>query len=67
MYYRVAVQRQGDHLDRPPSCQWTSTVLSSLQTLFQFLRLYRALGHDCLCVFASFRVPLIMKQPNLLA
>ena len=32
MYYRVAVQRQGDHLERPPSWQWTSTALSSLQT-----------------------------------
>jgi hypothetical protein len=53
MYYRVAIQRQGDQLDRPPNWQWTSTVLSSLQTLFQFLRLYGALGHDHLRVFSS--------------
>jgi hypothetical protein len=53
MYYRVAIQRQADHLDRPPSWQWQSTVLSSLQTLFQFLRLYGALRHDHLRVFSS--------------
>jgi hypothetical protein len=48
MYDRVAVLRQGDHLDRPPSWQWTSTVLSSLQTLFQFL-LVNALKGEQLC------------------
>ena len=53
MYYRVAIQRQGDQLDRPPSWQWQSTVLSSLQTLFQFLRLYSALPQDHLWVFSS--------------
>ena len=53
MYYRVAIQRQGDQLDRPPSWQWKSTVLSSLQTLFQFLRLYGALPQDQLRVFSS--------------
>jgi hypothetical protein len=53
MYYRVAIQRQGDQLDRPPIWQWQSTVLSSLQTLFQFLRLYSALPQDHLRVFSS--------------
>jgi hypothetical protein len=53
MYYRVAIQRQGDQLDRPLSWQWHSTVLSSLQTLFQFLRLYSALPQDLLRVFSS--------------
>ncbi len=53
MYYRIAIQRQEDQLDRPPSWQWKSTVLSSLQTLFQFLRLYGALRHDDLRVFSS--------------
>jgi hypothetical protein len=53
MYYRVAIQRQGDQLDRPPSWQWKSTTLSSLQTLFQFLRLYGALRLDRLRVFSS--------------
>jgi hypothetical protein len=53
MYYRVAIQRQGNQLDRPPSWQWQSTVLSSLQTLFQFLRLYSALSQDRLRVFSS--------------
>ncbi len=49
MYYRVAI-RQGDQL---PTWQWTSTVLSSLQTLFQFLRLYGGLSQDRLRVFLS--------------
>ena len=53
MYYRVAIQRQGDQLDRPPSWQWRSTLLSSLQTLFQFLRFYGALPQDQLRVFSS--------------
>jgi hypothetical protein len=53
MYYRVAIQRRGDQFDRPASWQWKSTVLSSLQTLFQFLRLYRALAQDQLRVFTS--------------
>ncbi len=34
MYYRVAIQ-----VDAVPTWQWKSTVLSSLDTLFQFLRL----------------------------
>ncbi len=33
MYYRVAIQ-----VDPLPTWQWRSIVLSSLQTLFQFLR-----------------------------
>jgi hypothetical protein len=53
MYYRVAIQRQGDHLDRPLSWQWTSTALSSLGTLVQFLRRYGALRLDHLRVFSS--------------
>ena len=53
MYYRVAIRRQEDQLNRPPSWQWKSTVLSSLQALFQFLRLYGALPQDHLRVFSS--------------
>ncbi len=48
MYYRVAIQ-----VDPLPTWQWRSTVLSSLHTLFQFLRLYRALPQDHLHVFSS--------------
>ena len=48
MYYRVAIQG-----DPSPLWQWKSTALSELSALFQFLRLYRALGHDCLRVFSS--------------
>ncbi len=53
MYYRVAIRRERDQQDRPPSWQWRSTVLSSLQILFQFLRLYQALPQDHLRVFSS--------------
>ena len=53
MYYRVAIQRQGDQLDRPPSWQWKSTALSSLQSLFQVLRLYEAIPQAYLRVFSS--------------
>ena len=48
MYYRVAIQ-----VDAVPTWQWKSTVLSSLDTLFHFLRLFRALPHDQLRVFSS--------------
>ena len=62
MYYRVAIQRPGDQLDRPPSWQWQSTVLSSLETLFQFLRLYSALPQDRLRVFSSSSCDALGKQ-----
>jgi hypothetical protein len=48
MYYRVAIQ-----VDAAPTWQWKSTVLSSLDTLFHFLRLFRTLPHDQLRVFSS--------------
>ena len=48
MYYRVATQG-----GQSPTWQWKSTVLSSLDTLFQFLRLLRALPQDHLRVFSS--------------
>lgn len=48
MYYRVAIQ-----VDPSANFQWKSTVLSSLNTLFQFLQLYRALPPDRLRVFSS--------------
>jgi hypothetical protein len=48
MYYRVAIQ-----VDAAPTWQWKSTVLSSLDTLFQFLRLLRALPQDHLLVVSS--------------
>ena len=48
MYYRVAIQ-----VDPLPTWQWRSTVLSSLQTLFQFLQVYRAFPQDRLRVFSS--------------
>jgi hypothetical protein len=48
MYYRVAIK-----IDSLPIRQWKSTVLSSLDTVFRFLRLYGALPQECLWVFSS--------------
>lgn len=48
MYYRVAIQ-----VDAVPTWQWKSTVLSSLDTLFRFLRLYSALPQQNLLVCSS--------------
>jgi hypothetical protein len=53
MYYRLAIQRGRDHLYGPVPWQWQSTALSSLQSLFQVLRLYGALPQECLRVFSS--------------
>jgi len=47
MYYRVAIQ-----VEPSPFWQWKSSVLSSLHSLFQWFRLYRALPHDRLRVFS---------------
>ncbi len=53
MYYRIAIQRGRDQLDRPSTWQWKSTALSSLQSLFQVLRLYSSLPQEHLRVFSS--------------
>jgi hypothetical protein len=53
MYYRIAIQRGRDSLDQPSIWQWKSTALSSLQSLFQVLRLYSALPQEHLRVFSS--------------
>ncbi len=53
MYYRIAIQRGRDQLDRKAYWQWKSTILSSLQSVFQVLRLYSALPQEHLRVFSS--------------
>ena len=53
MYDRIAIQRGRDQLDRLSTWQWQSTALSSLQSLFQMLRLYDALPQEHLRVFSS--------------
>ena len=53
MYYRIAIQQGRDQLDRPSTWQWKTTALSSLQSLFQVLRLYGALPQEHLRVFSS--------------
>jgi hypothetical protein len=47
MYYRVAIRPASS-----PTWQWQSTVLSSLQTVIQFLQIYRT-RQDQLRVFSS--------------
>src|SRR5690242_11823578 len=53
MYYRVAMQRQADQPDGPQSWQWRSTVLSSLNSLLQWLQVYRAFPQERLRIFSS--------------
>ena len=53
MYYRLAMQQRRDRFNQDVSWQWQSTVLSSLESLFQVLRLYRALPQERLRVFSS--------------
>lgn len=48
MYYRVAMQ-----VNPSPPWQWKSTMLSSLDALLQWLRLYHALPQNHLRVFCS--------------
>ena len=47
-YYRVALQR-----DQSPTWRWTSTVLTSLDGVFGFIRLYHMVPRDYLRVFFS--------------
>jgi hypothetical protein len=47
MYYRVAIQ-----MDASSTWRWKSTALSSLDALFQWLQLYRAVSQDRLRVFS---------------
>jgi hypothetical protein len=53
MYYRVAWYQSAIQVHPLPTWQWKSTVLSSLQTVLQLLRLYSALPQDRLRVFSS--------------
>jgi hypothetical protein len=53
MYYRVAWYQSAIQVHPLPGWQWKSTVLSSLETVLQFLRLYSALPQDRVRVFSS--------------
>ena len=53
MYYRIAWYQSAIQVHPSPTWQWKSTALSSLQAVFQFLRLYCALPQDRLRVFSS--------------
>jgi hypothetical protein len=53
MYYRIAIQQGKHQLDQPATWRWKSTALSSLQSLFQVLRIYSALPQEHLRVFTS--------------
>jgi hypothetical protein len=53
VFYRIAIQRGRDHLGQPLTWQWQSMALSSLQSLFQVLRLYSSFPQEYLRVFSS--------------
>jgi len=48
VYYRVALMT-----NQSPTWKWKSTVLTSLETLFNFLKIYRAIPKDRVRVFLS--------------
>jgi methylase of polypeptide subunit release factors len=48
MFYRIAILAQDE-----PCLKWKSTPLSSLDVLFTFLRLYRAIPQDRLRIFQA--------------
>jgi hypothetical protein len=60
MYYRVAMRRQADQGEGPPLWQWKSLVLSSLQALFQVLRLYHGVGEQLVRENQGVGSPLVM-------
>lgn len=48
IYYRVALQ-----IDQSPTWKWKSTVLTSLNTVFGFIKTYHCVSRDCIRVFLS--------------
>lgn len=58
MYYRIAIKA-----DSSSQWQWKSTVLSSPDAVFHWLRLYRALPYDRLRVFLSASREVVNEQP----
>ena len=48
LYYRVALMT-----GQSPTWKWKSSVLTSLETLFNFLKIYRAIPKDRVRVFLS--------------
>ena len=48
MYYRVAIQ-----VDGAPAWKWQSTALSSLNSVLQWLQVYRAFPQERLRIFSS--------------
>ena len=58
MYYRVAIKA-----DSSSQWQWKSTLLSSLDAVFQWLRLYRTLPYDRLRIFSSSSREKMNEQP----
>ena len=58
MYYRIAMKANSSS-----PWQWKSTVLSSRDAVFQWLRLYRALPYDRLRIFSSSSREEMSEQP----
>jgi hypothetical protein len=48
IYYRVAFKKE-----QTPAWKWQSSLLTSLDTVFGFLRMYRCVSRDCIRVFLS--------------
>ena len=48
VYYRVALMT-----DQSPTWKWKSSILTSLEVLFKFLKIYRAVPKDHIRVFLS--------------
>lgn len=48
IYYRVAFKKE-----QTPPWKWQSSLLTSLDTVFGFLRMYRCVSRDCIRVFLS--------------
>lgn len=48
IYYRVAFKKE-----QTPPWKWQSSLLTSLDTVFGFLRMYHCVSKDCIRVFLS--------------
>ncbi len=48
IYYRVAFKKE-----QTPPWKWQSSLLTSLDTVFGFLRMYHCVSRDCIRVFLS--------------
>jgi hypothetical protein len=62
MYYRIAIQREGDHKGQPHLWKWYSTTLGSFNSVMFFFHYYHIVPLDRLRVFASSSREELAKQ-----